>query len=317
MPICNDENKHQSDDQLMSDLKLDTKVYKSGYVAIVGRPNVGKSTLMNALLDFKLSIITPKPQTTRTRILGILSGKEFQIIFIDTPGIIKPKYRLQEVMVKSAKRAVADADLVVFMVEANKDEAADITILNSLRAVNKPLIIVINKIDLAPKHVLLPQIESFASNFHPFEIIPISAIKSDGLAELKNALVKALPTGPPLYPKDQITEHPERFFVSEIIREKIFQNYSEEVPYSTAVVVDEFKERPQSKDYIKARIIVEKQSHKGILIGKKGNALRRLGQEARKDIESFLGRAVYLELWVAVREKWRQKDTFLKEYGYE
>ena len=296
---------------------MNVQEQKSGYVAIVGRPNVGKSTLMNALLNFKLSIITPKPQTTRTRVLGIFSEEELQIIFIDTPGIMQPKYRLQEMMVKAAKRAVAEADLVVFMVEANQDNTADINILRSLEKSGKPLLIVINKIDLVPKNVLLPQIEMYAANFRGSEIIPISALKVDGLDELKQAMLKLLPLGPPLYPKDQISEQPERFFVSEIIREKVFQNYGDEIPYSTAVVVDEFKERPRSKDYIKARIIVERKSHKGILIGKKGQALRRLGQESRKDIESFLGRGVYLELWVAVREKWRQKDTFLREYGYE
>jgi GTP-binding protein Era len=291
--------------------------YKSGYVAIVGRPNVGKSTLVNALLNFKLSIITPKPQTTRTRILGIFSGEGFQVIFIDTPGIMEPKYRLQEMMVKAAKRAVAQADVVVIMVEANKDNAADADMLRSLEKSGKHLILVINKIDLASKSVLLPQIERYAQSFQTMDIIPISALKADGLEELKAALIKALPLGPPLYPEDQISEHPERFFVSEIIREKIFQHFGEEIPYSTAVVVDEFKERPQAKDYIKARIIVEKKSQKGMVIGKDGIALRQLGQDARREIESFLGREVYLELWVAVREKWRHKDAFLREYGYE
>jgi len=272
---------------------------------------------MNALLNYKLSIITPKPQTTRTRVLGIFSGAGFQIIFIDTPGIMEPKYRLQEVMVKTAKRAVAEADAVVFMVEAKKQYASDYELLTSFCKSGKPLILVINKIDLVSKSVLLPQIEKYAINFPTSEIIPISALKADGLEDLKNALLKSLPLCPPLYPEDQISAHPERFFVSEIIREKVFKNYGEEIPYSTAVVVDEFKERPHAKDYIKARIIVERKSHKGIIIGKKGQALRKLGQLAREDIEAFLDRSVFLELWVAVREKWRQKDALLREYGYE
>lgn len=296
---------------------MNLQEYKTGYVAIVGRPNVGKSTLMNALLKTRLSIITPKPQTTRTRVLGILNGPGHQIIFLDTPGILEPKYRLQEMMVKAAKRAATEADLIFIIVEAKRINPADEDILRSFEHAGKPIVILINKIDLVQKAVLLPQIEYYSKKFRSTEIVPISALKAEGLDLLENILIRKLPKGPPLYPEDQISEQPERFFVSEIIREKVFQNYGDEIPYSTAVVVDEFKERLQAKDFIKVRIIVEKQSQKGILIGKKGIALRKLGQDARNDIESFLGRGVYLELWVAVREKWRQKDRYLREYGYE
>jgi GTP-binding protein Era len=290
---------------------------KCGYAAIIGRPNVGKSTLVNLLLDFHLSIITPKPQTTRNRILGILSGENFQIIFYDTPGLLEPQYELHRAMVKAAKSAIEQSDVVLLLVEASAPiHPKDIAILDDLKNIGKPLFLVINKIDLVPKTILLPLIDAYWSKYEFKEIVPISALKNDNVDQLKKIIIQAIPEGFPFYPVDAITEHPVRFFVSEIIREKIFQNYGEEIPYSTAVVIDEFKDKVGAKDHIKARIVVEKQSQKGIIIGKGGAALKKIGQAARKDIEAFLGREVYLELWVAVREKWRQKDTFLREFGY-
>ncbi len=297
---------------------MEASNFKAGYVAIVGQPNVGKSTLTNELLKFRLSIITPKPQTTRHRILGILNGDNYQVIFLDTPGLIEPKYRLQEVMINAAVNATKDADLILFLVTAAaKAQEKDLAILEIIKKTNKPVILVINKIDIVSKSIALPCIDEYRQK-HQFEaIIPISALKKENLDELEQAIIRVLPYGQPFYPPDLVTEHPERFFVSEIIREKIFQNYGEELPYSTAVVIDEFKEQEGRKDVIKARIVVERASQKGIIIGKGGAALKNVGQQARIEIEEFLGRPVFLELWVAVRDKWRKKDMFLKEFGYE
>ncbi len=294
--------------------------FKTGYVAIVGRPNVGKSTLVNKLLSFRLSIITPKPQTTRHRILGIKSGENYQIIFWDTPGLIDPVYKLQSVMVKAAQTAIAEADVNLFLIEAAaklEPAAKDVDILNHLILAAKPIILAINKVDLLEKRLLLPLIDAYQKLHNFADIVPISALQGENLGALEEVIVRLIPTGPAFYPQDSLTEHPERFFVSEIIREKILLSYGDEVPYSTAVVIDEFREQKGRKDLIKARIVVEKSSQKAIIIGKGGSALKKVGQLARQEIEEFLGRPVFLELWVAVREKWRQKDAFLKEFGYE
>ncbi len=291
--------------------------FKAGYVAILGRPNVGKSTLMNALLGQKLSIVTPKPQTTRHRILGILTGEGYQIVFFDTPGLLDPHYKLQEVMMKSAERAAEDADVVLFMIEAlPESHELDFQLLERLRVETKPAVLAINKIDLVAKDQLLPLIDECHRRYNFREIVPISALKQDGTEILRDVLVKYLPEGEPLYPEDMITDHPERFFVAEIIREKIFQKYGEEIPYSTTVVIDEFKERPGAKDYIRASIYVEKPNQRKILIGKGGEALKRIGRLAREEIELFLGRPVYLELWVGVKEKWRQREPLIRQFGY-
>jgi len=291
--------------------------FKAGYVALIGKPNVGKSTLMNSLLGLKLSIVTPKPQTTRHSILGILSEENYQIIFYDTPSLLVPRYKLQDRMLNAARRAIDESDLIVFMVEPEDKitKLVDET-LTEILGKKKFVILVINKIDTIKKDDLLPIIERYNQAYQFEEIIPISALKGDGLDELKATLQKYLPYGHPYYPKDMITNHPERFFVSEIIREKIFQNYGEEIPYSTTVQIEEFVENPDHKDYIRASIIVERSSQKGILIGKGGSALKRVGKLAREEIELFLDRPVFLELFVKVREKWRQKDNFLREFGY-
>jgi len=262
--------------------------------------------------------VTPKPQTTRHRVLGILSDKDYQMIFLDTPGLLIPRYKLQETMVKAAKSAIEEADLLLFMIEPeDKISPANRSILSELIQTKKPLILSINKIDLIEKEKLLPIIENYSKSFSLSSIVPISAIKSDGLDKLKRLLIDKLPFGFPFYPPETITDQPERFFVAEIIREKIFQKYGEEIPYSTTVTVEEFKERDQGKDYIRAVIYVERNSQKGIIIGKQGAALKRVGQAAREEIELFLGRPVYLELFVKVKEKWRKKEVVLRELGYK
>ncbi len=296
-----------------------SREFKCGYVPIVGRPNVGKSTLANALLRFRLSAVTRKPQTTRHRALGILTGDGYQIILLDTPGILDPSYRLQELLVKAAMAALDEGDVVVLMSEPAPDPFSDhVGLFERLERSGVPVIMAINKIDLVAKADLLPIIKHFSDTFPFKEIVPISALKEDGTDRLKEALVRWLPSGPPLYPPDEVTDRPERFFAAEIIREKIFQLYGEEIPYSTAAHVEEFTERSApAKDYIRAAIYVERDSQKGVLIGKGGRALRRLGRQAREDIERFLGRRVYLELQVVVREKWRKKDAILRDLGYK
>lgn len=232
--------------------------------------------------------------------------------------MLDPKYKLHEVMVKAAFDATRDADLILFLVEASaKPKKKDLEILAKIRDTGKPVILVINKIDVVDKKILLPFIDEYHNIFDFADIIPISALEKENLDQLKSAVIRLIPVGMPFYPPEQVTEHPERFFVSEIIREKIFQNYGEEVPYSTAVVIDEFKEQSGRKDVIKARIVVERPSQKAIIIGKKGAALKKVGQQARLEIEELLDRPVFLELWVTVREKWRKKDLFLKEFGYD
>ena len=292
--------------------------FKCGYVPIVGRPNVGKSTLANRLLQFRLSVVTRKPQTTRHKALGILTGDGYQIILLDTPGLFEPSYRLQELLVKAAIGALDEGDVVLLMSEPRPDSFPDYPgLLERLERSGKPVILVINKIDLLPKPSLLPLIEHFKSVFPFREIVPISALKDDGIDRLKDVLIRCLPDSPPLYPPEEVTDRPERFFVAEIIREKIFQLYGEEIPYSTAVAIEEFTERKRpAKDYIRAAVLVERDSQKGVLIGKGGLALKRLGQRVREDVEQFLGREVYLELQVLVREKWRKKDSILRDLGY-
>ena len=294
------------------------KIFKVGYVAIVGRPNVGKSTLLNNLLNFKISSVTRKPQTTRHQIRGILNEKDYQIIFLDTPGLLtQTQYKLHEAMQQAAYRSVKDADSVLFMISAKSGpDDLDVKKLQGILQLNHAVILAINKIDLITKDLILPTID-FYQRFEKLKtIVPISALKREGLDVLKQELVDLLPEGPPFYDTEQITDHPERFLVSEIVREKIFQRYGDEIPYATTVEVDEFKERNKSKDFIKATIYIERESQKGILIGKKGAALKELGKVARKEIEQVLGRSVFLELWVKVKEKWRQKERELKNFGY-
>lgn len=294
--------------------------FRAGYVAIIGEPNVGKSTLMNALLQQKLSIVTPKPQTTRHKIIGILSTEMYQIMFLDTPGLLKPQYLLQERMMESARRAIQDADLLLLLIDATKasiggDRKGD-PALAMLGQSKKPAFLVINKIDLINKGTLLPVMDAY-SKLYPFkEIIPISALTLEGVEKLKELIINALPEHPPYYPADAVSDHSERFFVAEIIREKIFEAYRQEVPYSTAVEIVEFKEREGQKDFISAEIYVERESQKAILIGKKGQALKEIGERARKEIELFLDRPVFLELHVKVKKDWRNDKALLEKMGY-
>lgn len=301
----------------MHDVTQNQEGFKVGYAAIVGRPNVGKSTLLNSILDFKVAAVTRKAQTTRHQIRGILTGPTHQIIFMDTPGLIDPKYKLQDAMVRATRRALRDADVTLFLVEASdQPDTRDIRLLEQIRKSNSRLVLAVNKIDTVRKESVLPLMERFATDHNITSIIPISALKSYGLDILVQEIAKDLPVGEPLYEADQVTDHPERFIVSELIREKIFQRYGDEIPYAITVDIEEFKERPKAKDFIKAMIYVEKSSQKGILIGKKGAALREVGKAARGEIEKLLGRPVFLELWVKVRKKWRQDERALRELGY-
>jgi len=292
--------------------------FRAGYVAIVGEPNVGKSTLMNALLNQKISIVTPKPQTTRQRVLGILSNDRAQIIFLDTPGLIKPQYLLQERMVSSAQSALDDADVILVMTEVSRGprlprEVEDLTVR---KFPGKPIFLVINKVDAVYKPNVLPLIAEFTKRNVFKEVIPISALRNDNLDDLLKTVIGYLPIHEPLYPTDIVSDSTERFFVSEFIREKVFEQFHEEIPYSTAVEIREFHERENGKTFISADIVVERNSQKGILIGSKGEALKKVGETARDEIEDFLEREVFLELRVKVREHWREREALLNSYGY-
>ena len=297
--------------------------FKAGYIAIVGKPNVGKSTLMNGLLDFKLSIISPRPQTTRRRIMGIMNRDSCQIIFLDTPGIIDPKYQLQKVFGTFIESSIGDADVLLYMVECknHNDEKQllideEIERLSIINPQKKPVILIINKIDLFPIETLLPLLEIY-SDLYPFEkLIPVSALKKDGLPELEKEMKQLIPFHPPFYDPEVLTEQPERFFVAEFIREQIFLHFQEEIPYSTEVQIEEFRERESGKDLIQAVIYVERDSQKGIIIGKKGAAIKEIGMKSRKAIEHFLDREVYLELRVKVSKNWRRDEQKIKKFGY-
>ena len=290
--------------------------FKSGYVAIIGLPNAGKSTLLNALLNIKLSIISAKPQTTRRKVLGILNKADYQVIFIDTPGILKPKYKLHTRMMEQVHAALEDADLLVLIVDVtDKKHPVEID-LPAMNPGQKPVLLLLNKVDLINKQDLLPLMDLYKEFYSFDEIIPISALNRDGVEQVEKAIVQRLPHHPPFYPPDILSDQPERFFVAEIIREKIFERFFQEIPYSTEVVVEEFKERSSGKDYIYAIIYVERPLQKGIIIGKKGEALKKIGEAARKEIEAFLGRKVFLELRVKVNENWRYDERKLKRLGY-
>ncbi|HLE33987.1 MAG TPA: GTPase Era [Bacteroidota bacterium] len=293
--------------------------FKAGYVAIVGEPNVGKSTLMNALLEQKISIVTRKPQTTRQRVLGIATDEESQMIFLDTPGLLEPRYLLHEKMLLVARRALEDADVLLILTEPSQGmELPDQVKAQVLsKQWSKPLVLGINKADTVARETLLPLIEHFSGMKHFRDIVPISALKGENLATLRQVLKKSLPEHAPFYPEEFVSEQPERFFASELIREAIFEQFQEEIPYSTAVEIREFKEREEGKTYINADIVVERDSQKGILIGKKGAALKRIGQTARIRIEQFIQRPVFLDLHVKVGEGWRSKESWMKRLGFE
>ena len=290
---------------------------RSGFVAIMGRPNVGKSTLLNSFLGEKLSIVTQKAQTTRNRITGILTEKDYQIIFLDTPGLLEPSYKLQQHMVRDALRAASEADVLLMMVEAReRPDAFEREVFQKIKDTEKTAILAINKIDKVQKSTLLPLIAAYHEQFSFEEVIPISALTGDGVADLLKLIVGSLPAGGMYYPEDQISDLPERFFLAEIIREKVFLQTHQEVPYSTTVQTDEVKEREDGKLYVRATVYVEKDSQKGIVIGKKGRRLKRIGKVAREAIEEWKGMPVYLDLWVKVKQDWRDNESDLRGFGY-
>ncbi|OGG45770.1 MAG: GTPase Era [Candidatus Handelsmanbacteria bacterium RIFCSPLOWO2_12_FULL_64_10] len=288
--------------------------FRSGDVAIVGRPNAGKSTLFNALVGERLAIVTPKPQTTRIPLLGVVTRPASQVVLWDTPGLLDPKYRLQEVMRSHAARRIREADAVVGLLDAHALDL-DEDLRAVLSGVKVPLIVALNKIDLVPAEQVTLCVARVQEEIRADEVLPISALTGDGLAGLMDALERRLPFGPRLYPDETLTDQPERFFVAELIREAVFDLLREEVPYATAVTVEEFRER-DAKTYIRANVCVERESQKGIVIGAQGRMLKRVGSEARRRIEAFLERPVYLDLWVKVREDWRKKDGDLRDFGY-
>ena len=294
---------------------------KCGYVTILGLPNAGKSTLMNALLGQKLSITTSKPQTTRKKILGILSSDSYQVIFLDTPGIIKPNYLLQEKMMEAVGDSIKDADVIVLIIDIFSDPEGKETLKNifvseKVLSSKKPLLLLFNKIDLTRQENVKQLISNFESLNKFRKVIPVAALLNFNIEEVLSSIIELLPEGPKLYPDDIVADENERFFVSEIVRGKIFELYKEEIPYSTEVIIIDFTEREDKKDYILAEIIVERESQKGILIGKKGVAIKKLGLEARKTVEEFLQKDVYLELKVKVKGKWRSDEKQLKSFGY-
>ena len=291
--------------------------FRSGFVSIIGEPNVGKSTLLNTLMGQKLAIVTPKPQTTRNRITGILTTDRYQVIFLDTPGILKPQYELHEYMVQAAYHAIADADVIFYMIDvAHPSPEVEPEILEKLGEGNQPVILLINKIDRVAKPTLLPLIDLYHTRFDFAEIIPISATQGDGIPDLLDVLPQYLPTGMPYYPADIVSELPIRFFVAETIREKVFLKTRQEIPYASTVMIEEFQEREQGKTYIRAVIYVERPSQKGILVGQKGQTIKEIGRLAREEIEQFLEQPVYLELLVLVQPKWRHDSRRLRELGY-
>ncbi|GAB7386326.1 GTPase Era [Bacillaceae bacterium] len=292
--------------------------YKSGFVSIIGRPNVGKSTLLNQIIGQKIAIMSDKPQTTRNKIQGVYTSEEGQIIFLDTPGIHKPKSKLGDYMVRIAENALREVDLVLFLVSAEESFGkGDQYIIDRLKDVGTPVFLVINKIDLVHPDELLPFIDEYRKKYAFAEIVPVSALQGNNVGTLLDLILKYLPEGPQYYPEDQITDHPEQFIVAELIREKVLELTREEVPHSIAVVVEEMKKREESDVvYVYAIIYTERESQKGILIGRRGQMLKEIGQRARREIELLLGSKIYLELWVKVKEDWRNREGILHHFGF-
>jgi GTPase len=290
--------------------------HRAGFVNILGNPNVGKSTIMNALVGEKLSIITPKAQTTRHRIMGIVNGDDFQIVYSDTPGILKPQYKLQETMMHSVTAALTDADTILYVTDVNEkiEELGDI--IEKIKVSGIPVIIAINKIDLSNQTDLESIVDKWIGVFTESPVIPLSALENFNLDRLLNAILDKLPESPPYFPKDQLTDKFERFFASEIIREKILLNYKKEIPYSVEIEIESFIEE-EKINRIRALIHVSRDSQKGIIIGHKGSMLKKVGTEARKDMEDFFMKKIFLELYVKVTKDWRDKPAVLKRFGYQ
>ncbi|MCS5696182.1 GTPase Era [Desulfofundulus thermocisternus] len=296
---------------------MEQEKFKSGFVAIIGRPNVGKSTLLNQLVGRKVAIMSDKPQTTRHKIHSIINRDDAQVIFLDTPGIHKPKHKLGEYMVEVALGTLKEVDVILFLVEPRLPGPGDEYIINQLQEVKTPVILVINKIDLLESKVeLLPLIDVYRQKYNFAEIIPVSALKPENLECLMDLVVSYLPYGPKYYPDDMITDRPEQFIMAELIREKILHLTSQEVPHGVAVVVEEVEPRSEQLVYVRAVIYTEKESHKAILIGKGGRMLKEIGRRAREEMELLLGSKIYLDLWVKVKEDWRNQELYLKNFGY-
>lgn len=290
-------------------------MHKAGFVNIVGNPNVGKSTLMNRLVGEKISIITSKSQTTRHRIKGIVNTDDYQIVFSDTPGVVKPSYKMQEYMLEFSKSALVDADIILYVTDVVENIEKNLDFIDKVNKSDIPVLLVINKIDLTTQEKLEALFDKWKSLTPRAEIFPLSATENFNVDNLYKRIVELLPEGEPFFPKDELTDLPSRFFVNEIIREKILQYYDKEVPYSVEVEVEEFKE-DDKRINIMAVIYVERSSQKGIIIGSQGEALKKVGTQARLDIEAFFGKKVFLNLYVKVLKDWRNKDSELKNFGY-
>ena len=291
--------------------------HTSGFVAIIGRPNVGKSTLLNRIVGQKIAIMSDKAQTTRNKIQGVYTTDDTQIVFIDTPGIHKPKHRLGDFMVETAYSALREVDATLFMVSADQKRGkGDDLIIERLKKSNVPVYLIVNKIDKVHPDALLEIIQDYSTQMEFAEVVPISATEGNNFETLMKVLVDSMPEGPQYFPEDQVTDHPERFIVSELVREKVLLLTRDEVPHSIAVIIDSMKRNENDKVQVQATIIVERDSQKGIIIGKGGKMLKDIGIKARRDIENLLGDKVYLELWVKVQKGWRDKQTYLKDFGY-
>ncbi|KYG32040.1 GTPase Era [Alkalihalobacillus trypoxylicola] len=292
--------------------------FKSGFVSIIGRPNVGKSTLINYVIGQKIAIMSDKPQTTRNKIQGVYTQDDAQIVFIDTPGIHKPKHKLGDFMMSVAKNTLKEVDLVLYVIDATESFGpGEEYIIERLKEANAKTFLIINKIDKIQPDDLLGVIETYRTKYNFEEVIPISALQGNNVNTLLDQIILQMEVGPQYYPSDQVTDHPERFVVAELIREKVLHQTREEIPHSIAVVTEQMKKRDNDMIYIGATVIVERNSQKGIIIGKQGKALREVGKEARKDIEALLGSKVFLELWVKVQKDWRNKASHLREYGFK
>ena len=291
-------------------------MHRSGFINIIGNPNVGKSTLMNNLVGEKLSIITSKAQTTRHRILGIVNGDNFQLIFSDTPGIIKPSYELQDSMMDFVKSALEDADVLLYMVEIGEKSIKDSEVHDKIQSAKIPTIILLNKIDLSTQEDIKNQINIWSNQYPNTEIYPVSALNNFNTEKVINRIIELIPESPPYFPKDQLTDKPERFFVNEKLREKILLYYNKEIPYSVEVQTEEFKEE-ESIIRIRSLILVERESQKGIIIGHNGVALKKIGSKARIDLEKFFGKKIFIELHVKVSKNWRSNSNQLRKFGYK
>ncbi|MDF2501378.1 MAG: GTP-binding protein Era-like-protein [Anaerosporomusa subterranea] len=292
--------------------------YTSGFVSVIGRPNVGKSTLVNSLIGQKIAIMSDKPQTTRNKILCVLTLSDSQILFIDTPGIHKPKHKLGEYMVKQAETTLKEVDVILFVVDATEEMGAgEKYILERLAAIKTPVILAVNKIDLVQKEKLLPIIDNYRAHYQFAAVVPISAMRKDNLAALVQEIKSRLSPGPQYYPDDMVTDQPERLIVAELVREKVLTLTREEIPHAIAVDIEEIAQRANEDVYIRAVVYVERESQKGIVIGAGGALLKEIGRLARTDIENLLGSKVFLDLWVKVKKDWRNRDGVLRSFGYE